>query len=315
MITFRQVEAFKALMEAGTVVKAAETMGLSQPAVSRLVADLEAGIGYSLFDRRKGQLAVRAEAQDLYAEVERAFVGLSTIVDAAGRIGHQGRTRLRVAAIPGLCIGFLPKVIAALLDEEPDTLITLEVRSRLQILKEVGSGRHDLGLAGSPLEATDVSARIIARPDFVCVVPLQHPLAKQDAIEAEDLDGVDLIVAADRTPLARQLDRRLHGSGTRPTIRAEVTSAHSAFAMAAAGIGVVVSPRPFLYGHALQDLQVIEFRPRFEFELGLFHQAEKPPIGVAARFVELCIEALAEPAASGRRYLAQSPCRAASRVG
>ncbi len=56
-ITLRQIEAFRAVMEAGTVVEAAGLMHLSQPAVSRLVGELEATLGYALFARVKGRLA------------------------------------------------------------------------------------------------------------------------------------------------------------------------------------------------------------------------------------------------------------------
>ena len=81
MLTFRQLEALKSVIEAGSVVKAAEIMRLSQPAVSRLLSDLETAVGYGLFERRKGRLTPRGEAWELYAEVDRSLIGLERIKD------------------------------------------------------------------------------------------------------------------------------------------------------------------------------------------------------------------------------------------
>ena len=100
MIALRQVEAFKAVTEAGPVLRAAEMMHLSQPAVRRLLSDLELRVGCPPLGRRKGRLTPRTEARQLYAEVDRAFVGLGQIAEAAGRIRSQQTTCLRVAALP-----------------------------------------------------------------------------------------------------------------------------------------------------------------------------------------------------------------------
>ena len=67
MITSRQLEAFRAIMEHGTVTAAAERLGVSQPAVSKILAGLEHEIGYPLFTRIKRRLAPTSEARLLAA--------------------------------------------------------------------------------------------------------------------------------------------------------------------------------------------------------------------------------------------------------
>src|SRR5690349_18827847 len=70
----RQLEAFRATMQAGTVSGAAVLLGVSQPAASRLLGRLEKELNLTLFDRTKGRLAPTPEAQILYDQVERTFV-------------------------------------------------------------------------------------------------------------------------------------------------------------------------------------------------------------------------------------------------
>lgn len=83
--SIRQIEAFRALMQTRTATRAAAALGVSQPAVSRLLADFEAGVGFALFERRNGRLWPTAHAHALHEEVERAFTGFERVIQAAAR--------------------------------------------------------------------------------------------------------------------------------------------------------------------------------------------------------------------------------------
>ena len=78
-MNLRQIDAFRAVMESGTVSRAAKRLSVSQPAVSKLIQSLEQAIGLVLFDRTRGRLSPNAEATMLLEEVERLFGGLSSL--------------------------------------------------------------------------------------------------------------------------------------------------------------------------------------------------------------------------------------------
>src|SRR5499433_1980805 len=122
-------------MEAGTVIEAAGLMHLSQPAVSRLVGDLEANLGYALFARVKGRLAPTDEAHVLYAEVQRAFIGLDQITHTALDIRTHQVGRIRLIAMPALSDGALPPASSAFLLANPVTSVRFEVRPRRTVLE------------------------------------------------------------------------------------------------------------------------------------------------------------------------------------
>jgi DNA-binding transcriptional LysR family regulator len=88
-INARQVEAFRAVMVTGSMTSAAELLGVSQPAVSRLIRDFELAVTFRLFARRGNQIAPTPEAVSLLSEVERAFVGLARIAEHATAIRSQ----------------------------------------------------------------------------------------------------------------------------------------------------------------------------------------------------------------------------------
>ena len=251
MLTFRQLEAFRAVIDAGSVVKASEIMGLSQPAVSRLLTNLEATIGYRLFNRRRGRLVPLDEARELYEEVDRSFVGLDRIAEAAERIARRKTTQIRIAALPGLTEGPLNVVMARILRNRPSVFLTMESRTRFQILEGLTLGVHDIGIASMPIDGPGLATRWLASSESVCLVPEVHPLGSKSVISPGDLDGVACIMPADRTPMRLKLDQIFRDAGSSPDIRAEVTTAQSARALVALGAAVCVSWR-IMHDHAVR---------------------------------------------------------------
>lgn len=300
MITFRQLEALKSVLDAGSVVKAAEMMRLSQPAVSRLLSDLESAVGYRLFERRKGRLSPRGEAWELHAEVDRSLIGLDRIVEAAERIGRRKSTHLRLVALPAFTTGPITGVLRDFLDDHPDVHISLESRTRPQILKDLAAGLHDIGLASMPIEGTDVGVRPLVDTECVCLVPAGHELSGRDTIGPRDLDGVPCIFGIDRTPLRQRLMRVFSNDGVRPDIRVEVTTVHAASALVAQGVGIFIGARlSFDYAHG-KDLHVIRFRPTVSATLAVVYPLNRPPDGIAAEFIDAFAKAAnAWPSNSG----------------
>ncbi|MFN3157433.1 LysR family transcriptional regulator, partial [Marivita cryptomonadis] len=99
MLQHRQLEAFNAVMISGSTVRAAELMGVTQPAVSRLIAELEAAVRFGLFDRVRGRLVPTPEGKLFHREVEASFVGLDRLQNAAASIRDYGTGSIRIASL------------------------------------------------------------------------------------------------------------------------------------------------------------------------------------------------------------------------
>jgi len=118
-VKLRQLEAFRAVMLCQTVTLASEMLHISQPATTRLLADLESSLKFKLFDRVKGRLHPTVEAQALYEEVQRSLAGIDRISRAADEIGNLRRGTLQIAAAPAIALSFLPHAIADYLKTRP----------------------------------------------------------------------------------------------------------------------------------------------------------------------------------------------------
>ena len=112
MLTSRMIEAFRAVILNGSMSKAAGFMNISQPAVSRLIKDLELEVGFSLFERRQGRVIANREALSFYEEIHRSFVGMDRITKAAEKIKNQETGILRIACMPAVGLNIMPKAIA-----------------------------------------------------------------------------------------------------------------------------------------------------------------------------------------------------------
>src|SRR5687768_8677949 len=110
-------------MLAGSASRAAELLDITQPAVSRAIAELERSAGFMLFDRVRGRLAPAPEAQLLMLEVDRSFVGLERVRAEAARIRDFGSGSIRIASLAALGSTLVPRAIRRFQEKNPDVVL------------------------------------------------------------------------------------------------------------------------------------------------------------------------------------------------
>ncbi|TXL80367.1 LysR family transcriptional regulator [Vineibacter terrae] len=108
----RQIEAFQAVIEAGTFSRAAARLRVSQPTISKLIGALERTLGYALFERAAGRIVPTAAALVLHREVQRAWVGIERLTSVAQALRTAAPARLVIGCSPMLAMGFVPQLLA-----------------------------------------------------------------------------------------------------------------------------------------------------------------------------------------------------------
>lgn len=285
-LTWRQIEAFRAIMLTGTITQAAEFLSISQPAVSTLLGNLEHELGYKLFRRQHGRLVVTSEAEALYPEIERAFVGLEDISAAAFAIGRMQTGIVRLAVMPALAGGLLINAIAAFLKDRPNISLNFEVQPRLTVLSWVATNRCDIGITGEPADHPAIDSRLLSSDEAVCILPRDHKLVEKGTVVPEDLDGENLICLPPETRSRRHLDRMLEETKTFPSRRVEARTAQSLWQLVELGVGVGVATHFLLSGQLAQNVAVRPFRPLIRTQSLLLSPRERPMSKLAAEFCE-----------------------------
>ncbi|MVA63816.1 otopine catabolism/uptake operon transcriptional regulator OccR [Agrobacterium vitis] len=236
-MNLRQVEAFRAVMLTGQMTAAAELMLVTQPAISRLIKDFEQAIKLQLFERRGNHIIPTQEAKTLWKEVDRAFVGLDHIANLAADLGRQAAGTLRIAAMPALANGLLPRFLAQFLPDRPNLQVSLVGLPSSMVMEAVASGRADIGYADGPSERQGFAIETRSLPAVVAV-PMGHRLAGLDHVTPQDLAGERIIKQETGTLFAMRVEVAIGGIQRRPSI--EVSLSHTALSLVREGAGIAI---------------------------------------------------------------------------
>ncbi|WP_435103540.1 LysR substrate-binding domain-containing protein [Arhodomonas sp. AD133] len=292
MINLRQIEAFRAVMMHKTVTRAAEVLYVSQPAVSRLITDLEGSIGFPLFQRRKGRLVPTPEAEGLYEEVEKSFVGLEKITTAAREIREFRTGSLFICSMPALALAFLPPVLQAYSTDNPGVTVSLQVHSSQRVAEWVATQQCDLGLVGMDLDETGVRQVALGSAPLRLVMPPDHPLAGQQTVHVEDLADVAFVSLGQLQDVRPAVDRVFHEAGVRRRLRIETQLSAVACEFVLAGSGVALVDPVTASGYAARGLTSRPFSPAIPFHYSALVPDFRPPSRVTRAFLALLSERL-----------------------
>lgn len=176
-MNLRQLEAFRATIRCGSITEAAKMMHVSQPSVSRLIADLEHSTGFPLFARIGRGLTPTPEGRRLYQGVEGMFTGIDRLQELAKSIRTSQGGTISISAIQSISTIELPKVISRLYNENPDVRFIVQSRNTPAILDAVQTNQIDLGIVGREPNYAGVDVLYQTSVAYVCLIPEEHPMA------------------------------------------------------------------------------------------------------------------------------------------
>jgi DNA-binding transcriptional LysR family regulator len=234
----RQIEAFRAVMLSGTTTAAAKILHTTQPGISRLLAQLQSGSGLKLFEIQRGRLLPTPEARELFAAVQRHFLGLEKVAQTAAALKHSGVGLLRIACTPVLGLGVMPAVVRDFKRDYPGVRVTLQTISTHLMRDGLLSGLHDMALSTSDLQATGLDPIVMHRDRAVCVMHPENPLAAKASVDVRDLQDLPLLTHHDDDTLQQLLQQAIIEHGVTPASIVETSYSATICTLAAAGVGV-----------------------------------------------------------------------------
>ncbi|MCZ2721812.1 LysR family transcriptional regulator [Marinomonas sp. 15G1-11] len=238
---FRQIEAFRYIMLRGTTAAAATEMHVSQPAVSRLLSDLEYSLGFSLFDRRKGRLYPTHEAAEFFRSVEESFLGLEKLESVAAKIRTRTPSEIKIASTSAIASTLLPLALQEHKKYFPDERVTIHTDSMSELVMKLQTNSVDLAIGLELPQLIGIEREFIGNARFVFAARSDHPLAKKEVITAQDLIGESVLTVVDNSPIYwSELGGAL--SSVKPLIKQSIMidTSHTGYAMIAAGMAVGV---------------------------------------------------------------------------
>jgi len=258
-LNHRQLEAFRALIQTGSVTEAATRMHITQPAASRLIADLEYTVGYNLFQREKKRLSPTPEAFALYDEVDRSFIGIDEIAEAAKEIGNFRRGSLHLASLPALALEFLPRIISQFCNDKPDISISLQIHSSQRVVQCVASQQFDIGFAEIRSTHPAVESRILCDAPMVAILPKGHALLERSTLSPQDFEDENFVSLGTNYPSRKLIDAVFLASNVKRKLQIETQLSLAVGNLVASGAGVSIIDH--VTACNLRDHGLIETRP------------------------------------------------------
>ncbi|SEJ05247.1 MULTISPECIES: LysR family transcriptional regulator [unclassified Variovorax] len=275
-INFEQLRTFALVLEAGSFSAAAERLGLTQPAVSVQVKQLERRLGVRLIERVGRRIGPTPAGADLMAELPHVTAALSNAINAATfhSAGVAGRVRLGTGGTS--CLYLLPPVLRDLRARYPLLNIIVSTGNTESYVRRVEDNSVDAALVTLPVSSRALAVTPILRDDFVAICQ-RGSTRWPDTVTARELDALPLVKFVSEASARGIVDDWLRRGGrTSPPVM-EFDSVEAIKAMVAAGLGVAILPKMAVTGrghHAELDLRPLH--PPLHRTLALITRNDKP---------------------------------------
>lgn len=202
-----QLKYFVAVVNTGSITKAAQYCFISQPSISQQIAKLEENIGKKLFARVKGKLVLTEPGHILY---EQASKILKSVDDARRRVsdydGAKGGS-VNIGILPTLAPFILPSTLTILSEKFPNAVVTVREEISESLVSAAKCGELDLLIEALPFDENNLNVERLFLDPFYLAVHRDDPLAKMEAVHVDVLEGMSFILLEDIHCLTRQIEQ------------------------------------------------------------------------------------------------------------
>lgn len=291
-LTLRQLQVFDAVATTLSYSAAADALGITQPAVSMLMRQLEADAGVALLLRQGRRMDLTHAGAMLLRHarsiLEQVRIAEDTLASIKG--GTGGHLHLGVVSTANY---FAPRLLTEFQRRMPGVSFKLTVARRDDLLAMLQNHRIDVAIAGHPPGEAEVEAETFARHPHCIVAPADHPLARRRRVRWADLARAPFIFREPGSATRQFLEHLLASQSLRVKVGIELDGNETVKQAVMAGMGIT-----FMSAHAFQvELQAgliaildLEGMPK-HLDWCLLHRRDTVLAGVSAAFREFVIEA------------------------
>ena len=268
-VTLRQLRAFLALARTGSFTLAAESLYITQSALSGLIKEMEQSMGLRLVDRSTRRVYLTDAGERLYPMLDSAMNDLDDVLLRATDPQTLQTGLVRVAASQLLASTLLPQLMAEYQAQHPGSRVRLVDTPVEDVMARVFSGEVELGIGPERDPNSDITSSRLFEGPFMAAFPPDHPLARHKRLRWSHLAPYPVITLQGQFTERLQQDLRASDPALAFTPATEVAYMATALSMVKAGLGVALCI-PYaaslieLYGLKMSPLGQPEVRRHFE---------------------------------------------------
>jgi DNA-binding transcriptional LysR family regulator len=236
------IQAFVRIAEAGSFHAAADSLGLTQTALTRRIQRLETFLGVTLLDRTTRSVRLSPVGLEFLPLATRLVADLTHGIERLRTTSRLSEGDVTIATLQSVAFRQLPLVVRAYIRRHPRNRVQYLERSGALVTEAVRKGEADFGIHIQQDPQPDLVEEQLSQSPFILLCNQSHELAGRREIAWRDLHPVDLITLGGASGNRRLVERQLAASGLEPRGRYVVESAPSAMALLAAGVGAAILP-------------------------------------------------------------------------
>jgi DNA-binding transcriptional LysR family regulator len=211
-----QLKLIRAIQDSGKLQLAAEAVGISQPAASRMLSEIETDVGAPLFERLPRGMAATEIGAAFVRHARVILAELDTLASEVAQLRGGQAGAVRIGAVTGPTVAALIPALTALRKDVPDIEPTIEVAPSVALIRGLEEGHFDFVLAR--LDSTSQVRAFMAHPgrtEDVCLVARSaHPLAGR-SVSLEDTLPFDFVIQEPGSPIRSALEQSFLEHGLR----------------------------------------------------------------------------------------------------
>lgn len=238
-VTLRQLRALVAVVETGTVARAAEVLHVTAPAVTQQLQKLEACAGMPLFERTPDGIRATEAGEEMLSTAARLENALSQCAESLELLGGVEHGRVAVGLV-STAKYFAPKVLAEFMKSHPNVDLRIRIGNRAAIMGALRDFDLDFAVTGRPPKEFEINSVVIGDHPHIVIAPPDHPLAKRKRLPFTALAG-ERFLLREQGSGTRLLMRRLFAeAGLSPDLGLELGGNETIKQAVMAGLGVAL---------------------------------------------------------------------------
>ncbi|CAH0221730.1 LysR family transcriptional regulator [Peribacillus simplex] len=281
-MSLAKYEVFSTVVEMGSLTKAAESLNLTQSAVSYSIANLESELGFPLLIRSRSGITLTSNGHSILKSIRNVLHWNEKLKQQAASINGLEVGTIRIGAITSVCIQWLPGLMKNFKQEFPLIEIKIFQGGYQDIEEWITNGVIDFGFITLPTMQSFETIPL-KKDRILCILPHNHPLGNQDKIRLEQLENESFITL--KSGYNHDIKRILKESGVTLKNRFEMTDDQAIIAMVENELGVSTIPELVLQGMP-HKVRVLNLEPEQHRIIGIGATSLKEISPATKKFIE-----------------------------
>lgn len=285
-MNLRHIEVFRAVMLSGSLSGASQILFISQPAVSKMISQIERSTNLKLFEKIKGRLSPTHEAIRLFREIQIFWQNIENLKNFTKNLANPDSEILKISASASLGAYLVPQTIGKLIKKNEKLKFKIDILIPSLMNDSISNMNTTIGVSIGALPHPKIRILNKLECGFSCLLRKDHKLSKHKTIKKDDLIGEKIISIASFNQYEKKLQNIYGDLIEKNNFSIEVRSSTSAIWYVHAGAGLAVIDNAAAAGAQSNDLISIPYETDEKIEIYIVSSTETPLSILQERFIE-----------------------------